>query len=170
MKRTILLLVATYAIIIASNNVAQAQNMLDNPGMESWTVNGAGGPPDDYYVTSTDITAQQEATTIHGGTYSANVTWTVQSNVDFGQFVPITVGNNYEFSFWAYDNDPGGRARVLIRWYEADTSFISGYYGDYTSDSPDWQQLISVSQTAPDLAVYAKAEIRFYDVSAKKYY
>jgi len=47
-----------------------------------------------------------------------------------------------------------------------DTGFISGYYGGYTSDSPDWQQLISVSQTAPALAVYAKAEVRFYDISA----
>jgi len=91
MKKTILLLVATFAIIIASNYISQAQNMLDNPGMESWTENGAGGPPDDYYVSSTDITAHQEATTIHGGTYSANVTWTTQSNVDSRQQLSIFI-------------------------------------------------------------------------------
>ncbi len=165
MKKTILLLLATFAIIIAGNYVASAQNLLTNPGMEDWTINGVGGPPDVYYVSSPDITAEQEATTIHGGTFAAKVTWTTTDNVEFGQYVPVTVGNNYQFSFWALDNDPGGRARVLIRWYDVDTLFLSGYYGNYSSDSPDWQQISSISQTAPPDAFYAKAEIRFYDVS-----
>ncbi len=166
MKKTFVYLTTTFAFIFFLSMSVNGQNLLTNPGMESWTENGAGGPPDNYYVSPSAITAAQEAITVHSGTYSAGVTWTTQSNVEFGQYVPVTAGNNYQLSFWAYDNDPGGRARVLIRWYKADTTYISGYYGDYTTDSPDWQQLISISQTAPDTSALAKAEIRFYDVSA----
>ncbi|OQX72922.1 MAG: hypothetical protein B6D61_13125, partial [Bacteroidetes bacterium 4484_249] len=166
MRKTILLLLTTFAIIIAGSHATQAQNLLTNPGFESWTVNGVPGPPDAWELAGADITASQEATTIHGGTYSSNVTWSNTSTVRFEQVeVPVTAGNNYEFSFWVLDNDPGGRARVTIRWYTVDTSFISGYYGGYSSDSPDWQQMSSGSQQAPALAVFAHVEMRFYDVS-----
>ncbi len=166
MKKTIFYFVTALTfILLASLNVG-AQNLLTNPGVESWNTNGAGGPPDDYYVSSSSITASQESTTVHNGTYSANVTWTTTSNVEFGQYVQITAGNSYQFSFYAFDNDPGGRARVLIRWYQTDTTYISGYYGDYSNDDPNWQQMISVPQQAPANAALAKAEVRFYDVSA----
>jgi len=167
MKKNILLLITMFALILATVGSMQAQNLLINPGFELWTVNGAGGPPDDWSLSSGSMTAEQEGTIIYSGTYSSKVTWTTTSTVYLQQLdIPVTAGNNYIFYFWALDNDPAGRARVAIRWYDSGNSFISGYYGSYTSDSPDWQQVTSGSQTAPTGAVTAHAEVRVYDVSA----
>ncbi len=152
--------------IIGLSSFAVAQNLLTNPGFESWIVNGSGGPPDNWSLSGSSITAEQDSTTIHGGSYSAKVTWTTTSTRRFEQLdVPVTVGSDYEFYFWVLDNDSGGRARVCIRWYDSGGGFISGYYGDYSTDSPDWQLLSSGPQTAPAGAVTAHAEIRVYDIS-----
>lgn len=156
----------TAMTFIMSGLTLQAQNMLLNPGFEDWNVNGAGGPPDNWGLSGSGITAVQEAVQIHGGTYSVNITWTTTSTRWIEQVdIPVTAGNNYEFRFWALDNDAGGRARVAIRWYDTGGSFLSGFYGDYTADSPDWQQMTSGSQQAPVGAVTAHAEVRIYDVS-----
>ncbi len=141
------------------------QNLALNPGFENWTVNGAGGPPDDWSLSSGSMTATQEATTFHGGTYSANVTWTTTSTVYLQQFIDVTAGTNYQFTFWVYDNDPFGRARIAIRWYDSGGSFISGFYGGYSTDSAVWQQLDSGIQEAPVNTTSAHIEIRVYDVS-----
>ncbi len=147
-------------------NFAFAQELLTNEGFENWTVNGASGPPDDWNLSGTSITAAQEATEIHGGTYSVNLTWTTTSTRYLRQQdVAVTEGTNYLFTYWALDNDPDGRCRVTVRWYDSGGGFISGYYGDYSSDSPDWQQMTSGLQAAPTGAVTADVEIRVYDVS-----
>ncbi len=140
---------------------------LNNGNMESWTTNGSSGPPDNWALGGgTGITATQEGTTIHGGNYSTNLTWTTDTTVRLEQVsISVTAGNDYEFCFYAYDNDPDGRVRVVIRWYDNTDTFISGYYGDYTTDTAGWQYLRSGSQTAPSGAVTAHAEIRCYDVS-----
>ncbi|GAB4321338.1 MAG: hypothetical protein Kow00127_13750 [Bacteroidales bacterium] len=161
-----------YSLIIAgimffTAGIAGAQNLATNPGFEDWTVNGAPGPPDSWQLSSTSITGAQEATTIHGGTYSVNLTWTTTSTVRLEQTgIPVTEGNNYQFTFWAYDNDPGGRLGVAVRWFDGASGLISGYYGDHTSDSPSWQQLSSGPQTAPAGAATASIEVRVYDVSS----
>jgi hypothetical protein len=82
------------------------------------------------------------------------------------QDVPVTAGQAYEFSFWAHDNDAGGTARVAVRWFEADsTTFISGYYGEYTEDQTWWQFITSGTQMAAPGAAFAHVEIRVYDVA-----
>ena len=147
-------------------NSIYAQNLALNGGFESWTVNGAAGPADDWSLSSTSSTGAQETTNVRTGSYATNLTWTTTSTIRFEQTVAITAGNNYNFSFWALDNDPAGRVRVAVRWYDSGGSFISGYYGDYSSDNSSWQQLSSGSQTAPASAVDAHIEIRGYDVSS----
>ncbi len=152
-------------IMFCIANITSAQNLALNGGFENWTVNGPDGPPDEWSLSGSGITASQEAATVYSGTYSTNLTWTTSSTRYLQQFIDVNAGNNYEFSYWALDNDPGGRVRVAVRWYDDGGSFISGYYGDYSSDSPDWQQITSGSQTAPDGTVSAHIEIRVYDVS-----
>ena len=158
------LLFLTILFLVSSALLADCY--LNNGNMESWTQNGSGGPPDNWSVTSSSLTASQETTTIHGGSYSTNLTWTTTSTVRFEQTgISITEGNDYEFCFYAYDNDPAGRVRVVIRWYDSGGSLISGFYGDYSTDSAGWQYLRSGAQTAPSGAVTANVEIRCYDVS-----
>ena len=157
-------LVLVFSFLLLTSLVF-SQNLLLNPGFEDWDDNGTGGPPDDWSLSGTSMTASQEATTIHGGTYSTNLTWTTTSTRWLEQDVAVTAGSGYEFNFWAYDNDPYGRARITIRWYDSGDSFISGFYGDYSSDSASWQQLSSGVQQAPANTAYAEAGIRIYDVS-----
>ena len=152
------------ALGLVLTTAAFAQNLLLNPGFEAWS-GGAGGPPDNWYLATGSITAAQEAVIIHGGTYSCNLTWTSTSNQDFAQDVNVTPGQAYVFSFWGYDNDAAGRIRVNVRWYDSTSTFISGYYGGYTSDGTDWELLTSGEQTAPANAMYAQCLIRCYDVS-----
>ncbi len=139
--------------------------LLTNGNMESWNDNGSGGPPDSWSLSSGNLTGSQESTTVHGGSYSTNLTWTTTSTVRMEQSVNVSEGTDYEFCFYAYDNDPDGRVRVCIRWFDSSGSLISGYYGDYSTDTAGWQWLRTGAQTAPTGAVSATAEIRCYDVS-----
>ncbi len=152
------------ALGLALGGAVFAQNLLLNPGFETWTA-GPGGPPDNWYLSGGSIDATQEGTIVHGGTYSCNLTWTTTSTRYLIQDVPVTAGQSYVFSFWAFDNTPDGRARVAVRWFDGTGTYISGYYGDYTVDDPDWQFLSSGDQVAPAGAETAHVEIRVYDVS-----
>ncbi|MEJ2636796.1 MAG: FlgD immunoglobulin-like domain containing protein [Calditrichia bacterium] len=167
MKRffTVLIVMVLFSAF-ATMSYGQTE-LLTNGGFESWADSGAAGPPDGWQLSDTEITASQEAdvANIHTGTYSANITWTTTSTVQLLQGVKVTPGYTYNFSFWALDNDANGRARVAVRWYDASGGFIEGFYGDYTTDSPDWQQLSSGDLTAPVDADSATTEIRVYDVS-----
>ncbi|MBC8319448.1 MAG: lamin tail domain-containing protein [Bacteroidetes bacterium] len=165
MKKFTILTTFLMFLIFGFAMIGTAQNLALNGGFESWTINGAPGPADNWDVTSTSLTGAQETTIVRTGTYSTNLTWTTTSTVYLEQYIAVTAGNNYNFSFWALDNDPGGRARVAVRWFDVSGSFISGFYGDYTVDSPNWQELSSGSQTAAVGAVEAHIEIRVYDVS-----
>jgi hypothetical protein len=144
---------------------AMGQNLLVNPGFETWTA-GPGGPPDSWYSSNSSLTGTQEGTIVNSGTYSCNLTWTTTSTCYLIQDVAVTAGLDYTFSFMAYDNTADGRLRCALRWFQADnTTFISGYYGDYTVDGTSWQALSSGPQTAPAGAAFAHVEIRAYDVS-----
>ena len=116
-------------MLFAFSQFVFAQELLTNEGFENWTVNGAAGPPDDWSLSGTSMTATQETTTVHGGSSSANITWTTTSTRYLLQdSISVTPGTNYLFTFWVYDNDTYGRARVTIRWFDSTGGFVSGYY------------------------------------------
>ncbi len=167
MKKVYHFIVIVTIFVMAGSMTVTGQNLLTNPGFEDWTTNGAPGPPENWGLSSGSMTGSQEASTIHGGTYSVNLTWTTTSTIWMEQTaIPANPGDNYEFSFWVFDNDPGGRARVTVRWYDATSTFISGFYGDYSTDSPNWQLMTTGPQLAPTGTAYIHCEVRLYDVSA----
>jgi hypothetical protein len=156
-------LAALFSILLLGVTLLSGQNLLQNPGFEVWIDDSTC---QDWYTTY-GVDAVKESTTIHGGSYSAKLFLTSTSTERFEQYYDgaVTPGNDYQFSFWAYDNDPYGRARVTIRWFDAGGGFISGAYGDYTTDSTEWQQINSWAQQAPASAESAHVEVRMYDVS-----
>ena len=165
MSRKYFILIAVMACTLGLVGLAVGQNLLTNPGFETWTA-GPGGPPDGWTPSAGTLTGTQEATIVHGGTYSCNITWTTTSTVQLEQYVAVTEGTDYNLSAWFYDNDPFGRGRLTIRWYDSADAFISGYYdGDYTVDGTEWQWDETGPQTAPTGAVTAHIELRAYDVS-----
>ncbi len=137
-----------------------------NGGFEGWT-GGAGGPPDDWDLSGSSITAAQEGTTVYSGDYSANITWTTDDTRWLQQTadIAVTEGEDYVFSFWCFDNNEStGRVRPYIRWYKDDTTtYISASSGGFSVDQEDWQFLSTGVKTAPPEAAWAHAEIRVYD-------
>ena len=130
-----------------------------NPGFEDGTTHWTG---------DTHLTISEETTTVHGGSKSLNCTFDSQDQKKCdlrNDFVEgITEGNSYELTAWFFDNDPAGRGRLVIDWYDASNSLIkSDYGGTYTSDQTSWQQL-TMTATAPSGATKVKVGVRFYDV------
>jgi len=154
-----------FLMLFAFAQFAFAQELLTNEGFENWTVNGAGGPPDDWELSSTSsFSASQEATTIHGGTYSTNLTWSTTSNRDFRQIdIPVSPDQAYTFSAWVYDNDTAGRAALYIRWEDSGGSYISNSSFVYSEDNVDWQQVSTGLATSPSNAAQCEVRIRCYD-------
>ncbi len=140
-------------------------NLLQNPGFENWT-----GENPDNWSHDNGITVEQcsVADSVHSGTYSARVTLTTQtqSNADFySDEVSVIPRAQYEVSFWIFDNDPAGRARLAVWWYDSNHGSLGTNYTIYSIDSTDWQYLVD-TLTAPDNAAYARLDIRFYDTDS----
>ena len=151
------------AIIAILAGGAYATNLLQNPGFESWV---SGAP--EFWSNDDGITVTQNSDTVLSGNYSAKILLTTQdqSNADFFQeYIPVTEGNMYTAGTSIFDNDSAGKARIVVYWFASDSSYISGTYGSYSSDNPDWSVVLD-TVVAPDGAAYAKFDIRFYDVAS----
>ena len=151
------------AIIAILAGGAYATNLLQNPGFESWV---SGAP--EFWSNDDGITVTQNSDTVLSGNYSAKILLTTQdqSNADFFQeYIPVTGGNMYTAGTSIFDNDSAGKARIVVYWFASDSSYISGTYGSYSSDNPDWSVVLD-TVVAPDGAAYAKFDIRFYDVAS----
>ncbi|MBN1550333.1 lamin tail domain-containing protein [bacterium] len=164
MKRGIALFVL---LTVIGFGIADADNILSNPGFEEWTVNGFGGPPDNWTLSSSSITAIQEAAIFHSGDYSAKVTWTTTSTVNFEQLaIPVTEGSVYDFRLWVLDNDTRGYARLYGNWRNSGGTPVGAVFTGNSTDSAEWQELTALDQTAPATAVTFDYQIRFYDVGS----
>jgi len=144
------------AILLFSVSIF-AQNLIENPGFESWT----GDVLDSWVEDGGAITLTQNTTNVYEGASSCQVLFTSQDNQylnanTFG----VTAGDPIAVHMYAYDNDPAGRTRLCIIYEGADN-----YYGEYSEDMDTWQ-MISYEGMIPDGATEAKVQIRFYDVSA----
>lgn len=116
---------------------------------------------DNWTVVTSGVKITKDSTTVLSGKYSAKATWTSTSTQKFDADM-VTVGNatNFEAKINVLDNDPGGRARIVVLWEGANND-----YKDYTTDDANWQTL-TWSGTVPTGATGATLEVRFYDVSA----
>ena len=151
------------AIIAILAGGAYATNLLQNPGFESWV---SGAP--EFWSNDDGITVTQNSDTVLSGNYSAKIVLTTQDQSDadfFQEYIPVTEGNMYTAGTSIFDNDSAGKARIVVYWFASDSSYISGTYGSYSSDNPDWSVVLD-TVVAPDGAAYAKFDIRFYDVAS----
>jgi len=167
-KKLILGTLITALVALVILPVYALAEMLSNAAFESWVINGASGPPDNWVLSSSSsFSATREATTVYGGTYSVNLTWTTTENRDLQQLdIPVMADSTYTFSVWLYDNDPAGEVRIYIRWEDSGGDYISNSgFSDYSTDSDSWQLLTTESQAAPGTAAQCDVRIRCYDVS-----
>jgi hypothetical protein len=134
----------------------------NNWGFESWN---ESDPPAGFYKVGDGFTATQESTTVYADSSACKLTWTSTDNQDLvqGWLEPVVAGKSYTVSTWLHDNDPAGRARMFLSFYDADGGFITNEYPTtYSEDSDAWTAL-SHTAVAPENAAYVRGFIRLYD-------
>ena len=113
-----------------------AQNLLQNPGFETW----AGSIPE-HWEKDDSVELFQEDVIVHSGNFSVKDSFfsTNGGRAEMYQGLYIQPNTLYRISFWAYDNDPAGRARAGVQWFQ-DTNYVGNEWPNfYTYDSAGWQ-------------------------------
>lgn len=139
-----------------------SQNLLPNPGFESWT----GGMPD-YWYKDDSILIFQEDVIVHSGNYSVkdSLITTTQERADFmSNRFAINANTEYTFTIWVYDNDLAGRLRQAIAW-RVGGNWSNTWSDNYSGNSTSWQNL-TLTEISPNGADSAYVFIRAYDSAA----
>ena len=135
-----------------------AQNLVQNPGFESWT----DGKPDSWGVTAIQISQSSEFA--HSGTYSIGLIGPASGSNSIGaNDIPVVAGKVYVYSGWYLDNGSNARFRYWGQW-RTDSALLNdaGLQGaTYSTDSPQWVKF-SVEATAPATATVARLSLRTY--------
>jgi|GEM_PF-2545702 len=127
---------------------------------------GSQDPPADFAKGSDGFVANVTADQAHAGSHACQLTWTSQDNQDLyqGLYLPIVAGQTAHFTLWVMDNDPAGRVRPSLEFYDAAKASVGKEYDGYSEDNPAWVQM-TYDLVAPENAVYVRAFVRLYDVS-----
>jgi len=154
MKKITTLFALSVIMMFSLSSIVTAQNLATNGDLELWTA----GVPDNWDHVE-NIT--QETTNVHGGTYSAKHE-SASSTKDFGHelITGIVAGNDYDLSYYFFDNDPNAKTRIWSKWKDAGGSTVGATIESaYSTDNPAWQ-LYSQTITAPAGATQFYLEVR----------
>ncbi len=137
--------------------------------MSNWGFEEVGqdDPPADFEKASSGFTALTDDSTAAVGLQSCELTWTSTSNQDFyqGYYTPIAPGQFALFLLAFLDNDPGGRIRTSLEFYDADKLSLGKEYGIYSEDDAAWDTSSGWYIVAPEGAAFVRAFVRMYDVA-----
>lgn len=138
---------------------AYTQNLLQNPGFETWS----SGMPEHWDIDDS-ISVFQEYTTVHSGNCSAQDSLFTQeqgcADLFQGRFA-VHPNTEYVFTVWIYDNDGAGRIRHGVDWYPTG----SQWHSRFSKDTTAWQEL-TMHAVSPSDAESAMAFVRAYDSAA----
>ena len=153
-----------FSIMLICSLCTAQNNLLENGDFELWQQDLPTGWA--FMESTDDVSVVQTGDTVFSGESACKVSFVTQdqSATDFvSGIIQVTPGQSYLYDSRIFDNDPAGRARFAIYWYDVDTVYISRQFiGSYSKDSPDWQQINrEIIADAP--ARYAAFGFRFYD-------
>jgi len=142
-----------FVLCIAFCNVVIAQNLVVNPGFETW---GSTGKPSDWANTQNCL---KDSDFIKSGNYSCRQDG-VTSSRDLGQRVIVSPGKHYTFSFFFKTGSAttGNGCRLWCEWLDdakvsiSDPSSVAILHSAYMK-SDIWQQF-SCDLTSPENAGY----------------
>ena len=126
---------------------------------------GQDDPPYDFEKATVGFTATNTVDQFHAGAQACELTWDSVENLDFyqGWYMPIEAGQVATFTVWALDNDPAGRIRQFVKFYDANQDSVKNTYGNvFSEDGVDWVQLTYAAE-APADALFVRAFLRLYD-------
>jgi hypothetical protein len=152
-------LTVLFAAIALMPYFGMSQQLVQNGDLESW--DDANNPTN--WDKSENIS--QEATEIHGGTYSA-AHESASGTKDFQQVIEGVVGGQaYTISYYYKDNDPAARTRIWSYWLSDGGTIPENEDvlrpSTYSEDNGDWQ-LFTTTLTAPPSADGFRFEVRVY--------
>ncbi|MEE4196992.1 MAG: T9SS type A sorting domain-containing protein [Bacteroidales bacterium] len=117
--------------------------------------------PDNWTVISSDVTIEEETTTVNEGSKSAKVTWTSTDNQDIeSDAIDVTGDADYSYSLDVYDDTDAGRVRMVLVFDDG----TNVYSNVYSVDQASWQTL-NITGTVPTAATTVIIRLRFYDES-----
>ena len=134
-----------------------AQNLVLNPGFESWT----DGKPDSWFVTPAQIS--QSTNPVHSGTYAIGLLSATSTSNIGAPDIAVEAGKTYVYSGWFLDNSPAARFRYWGQWRTASALLTDAglQQSSYSTDSPEWTYF-SVEAVAPATATIARLSLRTY--------
>lgn len=124
-------------------------------------------PPADFAKGSDGFVANVTAAEAHAGGHSCDLTWSSTENQDLyqGLYLPIAAAQTARFTLWVLDNDPAGRVRPALEFFDAAKASLAKEYDGYSEDNPAWVQM-TYDLAAPEGAAFVRAFLRLYDVAA----
>lgn len=151
---------------------ASAQNLITNPGFESWEPAAGATPakPTGWsFVSATGISQETDASLVHSGSSSlknvAPATGNSSCNID----VAAEANTQYSLGYWVLDNDANARLR---HWVQARTASGNVTWNNttfqpttYTTDSPQWV-FVNVTSTTPATTSILRVDFRNYGTGA----
>ncbi|MDP5097754.1 MAG: T9SS type A sorting domain-containing protein [Flavobacterium sp.] len=143
-----------FLLLIAVSTFSFGQNLAVNGDFESWTSGVL-----DTWTSESGTVIEEESTIFNGGTRSAKITVTTQTqaNTDFQQTINVVAGVTYDVSVDVYQADNASRARLVIN------NVYDGPYSDSTMLN-QWQTLTYTFVAASTGTI--TIGFRFYDTAA----
>jgi hypothetical protein len=154
---------------LTGGNCPAQDTTMDNWDFEDWS---QSDPPPGFSSATCGFSATQETTTVNGGSSSMKLTWddTSTQRIETLHHHPVTPGNTYTCGAQVYDNDPQGRVRIHLVWFDGVGGVLGNTANDaeYSTDQAAWQALTSDHMSngpiaAPTGAATATCAIRMYD-------
>lgn len=156
--------------IVAVATFANAQNLITNPGFESWDATTTPAKPTGWTFISTGVVQGTGAAFVHGGTSSlkavTEATGTLNSYID----VPATANTTYTLGYWILDNDANARGRVWVQARSATGSVTWATPGNfqpaaYSTDNAAWT-FVTATATTPAATEILRFDLRTYSQGA----
>ncbi|WP_234110392.1 T9SS type A sorting domain-containing protein [Chryseobacterium sp. R2A-55] len=149
---------------ISAVALMSAQNLLVNPGFETWT--DPLVKPDGWSAMNG---GSMETTIVHSGTKSMKlIPVSATTNANIGA-VDVAAAENatYTVSYWVLDNVANSRGRHWIQFRTASANITPGAGGapfqptTYTTDSPQWV-FVTATATSPATTAFLRFDYRVY--------
>ena len=137
-----------------------------NWDFENWAYSD---PPADFIkLPETAFSLTDEPSSVNSGAHSCKATWSTASNRDLvdAMYATASAGVEYTSHIWLLDNDPAGRARPFLSFYDSNKANPSNSYPTpYSTDSASWHEYTETA-AAPAGTAYVRGAVRFYDVGS----
>lgn len=151
---------------IVSACLGMAQNLLPNPGFESWDTTATPPIPTGWsFISASGVT--QESTIVHSGAYSVKNLSPATGNTSLNVDIPALPNTTYTIGYWVLDNDPNARSRhwVQARTATANITWASTFQPPtYTSDDPAWV-FVTATATTPATTEILRFDFRTYGLN-----